>query len=88
LIVGPFFPQSLIVLLPHNSETQRSYVKLAYVRDIFNGLIQRFDVFAIKLAEDSSVIACKDFEKAIVKLQNNMESTLQLKHKLFSIFGK
>jgi hypothetical protein len=51
-------------------------VNLAYVRDLFDGLIELFDDFKQKLSPDAPLVASKDFEKAIVKLQNNMESTL------------
>jgi hypothetical protein len=49
---------------------------VASVQDLSDSLIELFDDFKQKLSPDAPLVASKDFEKAIIKLQNNIESTL------------
>ena len=56
-----------------NLELQKSdsiKINLAYIRDLFDGLIELCPSLASHLAKDAAVVANPSFESGIVKIQN------------------
>ena len=62
-----------------NLELQKSdsiKINLAYIRDLFDGLIELCPSLASHLAKDAAVVANPSFESGIVKIQNQKENRL------------
>ena len=51
-------------------------INLAYIRDLFDGLIELCPSLASYLAKDAAVVANPSFESGIVKIQNQKENKL------------
>lgn len=51
-------------------------INLAYIRDLFDGLIELCPSLASHLAKDAAVVANPSFESGIVKIQNQKENRL------------
>jgi hypothetical protein len=62
-----------------NLELQKSdsiKINLAYIRDLFDGLIELCPSLASHLAKDAAVVANPAFESGIVKIQNQKENRM------------
>lgn len=59
-----------------NKELQRDPTTVADVRSVFDTIIVSFPEFRTRLSPNSSIVAIKRFESALVKIQNGAFSTI------------